>query len=223
VPTISLLSNPVTAPPDKMPSPYRGIHPFRYIDHKHFFGRDKIIESLFSKVLLYRLVLLFGESGAGKSSVINAGLIPRLEQEGFRPERLRVSPENENNPILIERISAGPTLGSGYLPSIFVESQSRSSTVIERIPCAIDKFLSNIRDSSGETIPLLIFDQFEEFFTLFGLSRTNNDGDARLVAQRQIFDTIVEIANDQELHAKILIIIREDFFGQTGYLLETVP
>ncbi|MHA2276489.1 MAG: nSTAND1 domain-containing NTPase, partial [Candidatus Kariarchaeaceae archaeon] len=59
-------------------SPYRGIHPFRYVDHPYFFGREITVDGLLAKVLLHRLVILFGESGTGKSSIINAGLIPAL-------------------------------------------------------------------------------------------------------------------------------------------------
>ena len=63
--------------------PYRGILSFRYIDKENFFGREKAIQELYAKILLYRVVVLFGESGAGKSSLLNAGLIPALDKEGF--------------------------------------------------------------------------------------------------------------------------------------------
>ena len=59
-------------PQSGMPSPYRGIEPFRYADRANFFGRSGAIEELFAKILLYRLVVLFGESGAGKSSLLNS-------------------------------------------------------------------------------------------------------------------------------------------------------
>jgi putative ribosome biogenesis GTPase RsgA len=73
-------------------SPYRDIHQFRYVDRDLFFGREQEIEDLVLKVMLYRVVVLFGGSGAGKSSLINAGLIPALENQGLAPERLLVRP-----------------------------------------------------------------------------------------------------------------------------------
>lgn len=65
------------------PSPYRGILPFRYADRDRFFGWEREIKDLTAKILLYRLVVVFGESGAGKSSLLNAGIIPALQREEF--------------------------------------------------------------------------------------------------------------------------------------------
>ncbi len=203
-------------------NPYLGVLPFRYADRDYFFGREKVVGELYAKVLLYRLVLLFGESGAGKSSVINAGLIPALEKEGFQAERLRVSPEYEDQPILVERIEGGVEENISYLPSIFIDEQSKATSIAERIPCSIERFLSSIRDPAKETTPLLIFDQFEELFTLF-TSKKNGDNTRRLRTQNQILQTIYEIANDQDLETRILIIIREDFLGKLEILSKSYP
>ncbi|MBA3968061.1 MAG: ATP-binding protein, partial [Nitrospirales bacterium] len=155
-------------------TPYRGVHPFRYIDRQYFFGREAVVEELLVDVILYRLVLLFGESGAGKSSVINAGLIPELEKKDFHAERLRVNPADTNQPIWIESIQASEDQDRLFLPSIFDSGPSTSSHVDERIPCSIESFLDAIYEKAEERHPVLIFDQFEELFTLFG-SRDNDE------------------------------------------------
>ena len=67
-------------------TPYRGIHPFRYIDHAYYFGREELIEELLTRIMLYRMVILFGESGVGKSSLLNAGVIVALKKKGYHPE-----------------------------------------------------------------------------------------------------------------------------------------
>ena len=72
--------------------PYRGIHPFRYVDHPIFFARGEETHRLVSLVSVYRGVLLYGDSGSGKSSLVNAGLIPKAVALDFAPERLRVQP-----------------------------------------------------------------------------------------------------------------------------------
>ena len=60
-------------------SPYVGPRPFDSEDHQIFFGRDTEVRELQALVSAYADVLLFAQSGAGKSSLINAGLIPSLK------------------------------------------------------------------------------------------------------------------------------------------------
>jgi hypothetical protein len=62
--------------------PYRGIQPFRYFDHAIFLAREDEIEELVDLVAIYRGVLLYGASGDGKSSLINAGLLPGARRPG---------------------------------------------------------------------------------------------------------------------------------------------
>ena len=74
--------------------PYRGIRPFRYADHAIFFAREEETRELASLVSVYRGVLLYGDSGSGKSSLLNAGLMPILIERGFAPLRVRVQPRD---------------------------------------------------------------------------------------------------------------------------------
>lgn len=67
-------------------SPYVGIRPFRREDARIFFGRSKEIYELCYKLTndSHRLLLLDGYSGTGKSSLLQAGLIPRIEAQGWK-------------------------------------------------------------------------------------------------------------------------------------------
>ena len=60
--------------------PYRGLRPFREEDAPFFFGRESISERLENLVKHHSLVGVVGPSGSGKSSVVRAGLIPRLRR-----------------------------------------------------------------------------------------------------------------------------------------------
>ena len=62
---------------------YVGPRPFERSERNLFFGRDREISELLSLVTSSRIVLCYAPSGAGKTSLINAGLQPRLEKEGF--------------------------------------------------------------------------------------------------------------------------------------------
>ena len=60
--------------------PYRGLRPFREEDAAFFCGREAFTEKLAEAVGRTSLVAVVGASGSGKSSVVRAGLIPRLRQ-----------------------------------------------------------------------------------------------------------------------------------------------
>ena len=59
-------------------SPYKGLARYEEEDAPYFFGRDADAELVAANVLAARLTLLFGESGVGKSSLLHAGVAPRL-------------------------------------------------------------------------------------------------------------------------------------------------
>ncbi|MET7655605.1 hypothetical protein [Streptomyces sp. NPDC005486] len=62
-------------------APYRGPAPFEQDDRELFFGRDELVGELLRLVREHRFAVVFGASGSGKSSLLRAGLIPRLQQE----------------------------------------------------------------------------------------------------------------------------------------------
>ena len=62
-------------------NPYLGLASFEPKHKDDFFGREKLIELLWSKIAEKKLTLLSGASGSGKSSLVNAGIIPRLMRD----------------------------------------------------------------------------------------------------------------------------------------------
>src|SRR5262249_22750179 len=65
--------------------PYIGPRPFECnsADQNRFFGRDDEARELLSRITAHSAVLLYAQSGAGKTSLINARVIPRLKEAGF--------------------------------------------------------------------------------------------------------------------------------------------
>ena len=61
--------------------PYRGLLHFREEDAPFFFGRETAIDKLVDAVLRQPFVAVVGASGSGKSSVVRAGLVPRLRSD----------------------------------------------------------------------------------------------------------------------------------------------
>ena len=65
-------------------NPYKGLRPFAEADADDFFGRDEVAHAIRDALAVRRLVAVVGPSGSGKSSVVNAGLVPLLREEGAR-------------------------------------------------------------------------------------------------------------------------------------------
>src|SRR5207253_1644286 len=74
-----------------LPCPYQGLFHFGPNDAEFFFGREIFIEELYSATKTKNFIPVLGASGSGKSSVVLAGLVPKLQKAGhwqfthFRP------------------------------------------------------------------------------------------------------------------------------------------
>ncbi|MFK4271658.1 nSTAND1 domain-containing NTPase [Streptomyces milbemycinicus] len=80
---------------DDATPPYRGLARFEPGDHERFFGREQLVADLLELVRERRFAAVFGPSGSGKSSLLRAGLIPALRDDGTaaplpRPSVIRV-------------------------------------------------------------------------------------------------------------------------------------
>src|SRR5215468_11358273 len=80
------LARPVPVEPP-LPCPYPGMRPFQAADAKYFYGRDAEIEAVLALIAAgERAIYLVGPSGSGKSSLISAGVLPRLAARPDAPE-----------------------------------------------------------------------------------------------------------------------------------------
>lgn len=66
-------------------NPYRGLKSFDTGDSNKFYGRKEAIKAVYEKTEKNTLVVIVGNSGAGKSSLIKAGLFPKLKDDGYKP------------------------------------------------------------------------------------------------------------------------------------------
>lgn len=194
-------------------SPFRGLAPLRYVDEPIFFGRDRETQLLHRLVVIYRGVVLYGDSGTGKSSLLNAGLIPAAEREGLRPERVRVQP-HERGELVVERISTGTAGSPPYLASALVEGDDASAVY------SVPAFRRRVVDAAQDRTPLLIFDQFEELVTLFQASSRRDERVQRRRQQQDVADMLHDLLDDASLPVKLLFAFREDYLAK---LLDLLP
>jgi len=189
----------------KAPNPYVGPPPFRREDRERFFGRDREKSELYSLVAAHRTVLLYAQSGAGKTSLLNAKLIPELEEGGFdvlistRFSQLSADLALENE----FRAASVPTEEGTYkknpLACFFQHALADH-------PCKIG---SNRQPLSR----VLIFDQFEEFFTSY----------PELWGLRQGFFEDLNRAMEAEPSLRALFAMREDFVANIDPYSDLVP
>lgn len=159
---------------------------------------------------VYRGVLLYGDSGAGKSSLLNAGLMPLLIERGFTPVRIRVQPR-EDAEFVIEPWSASDDPDSAPTAS----NGAAGGDLGERMILSVSGFRDYIARVMEDRRPFLIFDQFEELVTLF-------DTPAAQKLQRRLTALIAELLHGP-LRVKLLLAFRDDYLGKLKELLADCP
>jgi WD40 repeat protein len=126
---------------------FRGLLPFQEADRDRFFGRDAETAALVAMVAHadFRFGVLYGDSGSGKTSLLRAGVIPRLWDAGFAPVYVRSH--------------------KGPLEALAAECR-RVSGVAAREGEPVAAYLGRVTDALDETV-VVVLDQFEEFFVAF--------------------------------------------------------
>lgn len=131
-----------------------------YTEGEILYGRDKDILELTTYVLAETEVVLYGKSGTGKSSIINAGVLPSARRNGFVPITIRLD-HRLSAPSYLSQIR-NAIVKSGITIKKATPVHSENNPLLwEFFHC--NEFL----DADGKKVRLLIiFDQFEEIFTL---------------------------------------------------------
>jgi hypothetical protein len=215
--------------------PWLGLASFTEDTRRYFYGRDEEIAELSRRVQRKLLTVLFGKSGLGKTSILRAGLVPRLRTQGYCPVYVRVDyaagapePAEQIKQVIHEASVAGRWTQVGSA----VQGESLWEFLHHR-----DDVL---RDHDGKTlIPLLIFDQFEEIFTL---AQSDESGRARAARFIEDLADLVENRPPKVLEARldaddeaasqfdfargdyrVLIALREDYLAQLESLRSAMP
>lgn len=204
--------------------PYPGPSSFDEEHAAFFHGRSREGEELFSLVELRPITVLYGKSGLGKTSLLQAGLFPRLRRAGVVPLRIRlgfgVDEEGARHPPLRDQIKnrLREATARGELDG---EPPREGETLWEYF------HWTGFWDEAGRpAVPLLVLDQFEEVFTL-GRDRA----DELRALMRELSDLVenripaevreaaqegkVDLPPSYEaVGAKVLIALREEFLAQ---------
>jgi WD40 repeat protein len=191
-------------------NPYVGPRSFRR--GEQIYGRDREVDQIINLIVAERIVLLYSPSGAGKTSLIQASLIPRLLALRFRVRhviRVNLNPATapEDNPEYNRYIFSA-------LLSLEEEIPANQKIPPERLASmSLQEYLEERINMDGTRgVEVLIFDQFEEI-----LSLDPTDQDAKREFFRQVGETL-EAANCWALFS-----MREDLVTALDPYLLLVP
>ncbi len=201
-------------------SRYPGTRPFSDSaeDYIRFFGRAEETEQLYLRVLSVSLLVQFGKSGLGKTSLLQAGLFPRLREKPFLPVMGRHNTPGETLPAAVARAI----------------HEARTHEMLELTPGKTDglwELLSTTtiwRDDFLLT-PVIVFDQFEEVFTLRDAA-FRSDLAAELGAlasgnppERLRGQSSVPERSHVRPNFKVVISLREDYLGALEEFSVAIP
>src|ERR1700758_4484415 len=184
--------------------PYRGLLHFREEDAPFFFGREAAIDKLRDAVQRQPFVAVVGASGSGKSSVVRAGLVPRLRSDRRTAwETLILVPTDQPLKALARAIVPllEPTMAEvdRLAEATKLAEHFRSGTI-----SLYDIVGRVLEKQSGTDRVLIVVDQFEELYTL------TSDEEAR----RRFIDELLAASSLAGSKANVTLTLRGDFVGK---------
>lgn len=186
-------------PPDFASPPYLG--PASFTRKETLYGRDREAQQLTGQLISERIVLLYSPSGAGKTSLVQAKVIPELERREFVVR-----------PVLRVSRSLSKKGENRYLDSVALSLQGEGEQNGLPPLQSLDELLKQLRSTAEAQDEVLIFDQFEEILTL---------DPTDIAAKRDFFREIGRLLLDRSRWA--LFSMREDYVGALEPYLRFLP
>jgi hypothetical protein len=181
---------------DRLRGPFVGLNPFDTSDAAYFFGRLREIRLLASNILSTPLLVVFGQSGVGKSSLLSAGIVPRLR-------------EDPHAVVVLVRDWSGEPLGK-CLAALSAEAarllEPKAATE-RRLAAAV----AAVEEAGGGPV-VLILDQFEEYFN-------HVDQEKGLAFEK----ALGELVASTSLDVHVAVSIRFDEVGRLDQLRRAIP
>ena len=181
-------------------------------------------DEIVSLILGHRLILVYAQSGAGKTSIINAKVAPMLEDYGFQVlPSARIGNVSNTKGHLSSNTNIRPSNNKNVYMYNAIQSLIRekvnSSSLLDK--SELSDFLKSYYPISNDDLTgqpksqVLVFDQIEELFTYYPNDRWRED-------QKDFFQQVAKALKDNAfLH--IVIVIREDYLAELDPFIETLP
>lgn len=168
-------------------------------------GRDRDITNLVERMSRpdYKLTVIYGQSGVGKSSIIQAGLIPELKQKSIGTRDVLIVLRRVYTGWIADLIESLDREIKNYERDrldLFVGHKSAEQDLPEDSQIEVARIINQLnRNSENNFLTILAFDQFEEFFFVHQKPK-----------QRQLFYEFIANCLDVP-YTKIIFSLREDY------------
>ncbi len=203
---------------------YPGIRPFQEGEQQLFFARSREVNDLLTKLAVERLAVLYGKSGMGKTSLLEAGVFPIIRQRHVLVVKLRLGAWNGNElatPIFSILMNIRQLSGTQELPPLLARFPPGNNSLW----VALKKIQLENRESQAI---LLSIDEAEEIFTyppqMVAELRQQLSDTQNITLPKEVGDALQsdftlgkESLNDEELEllckplaVKVLFAIRSD-------------
>ncbi|MEE8304513.1 MAG: hypothetical protein V3S24_19000, partial [Candidatus Tectomicrobia bacterium] len=202
---------------------YPGTRPFadEAADQKLFFGRNSEVQELLHQILSTQLLVIYGKSGLGKTSLLQAGIFPRLRERDLLPLPMRLH-DLEQPPLHV------------FFQAMADQCHRRGIDYTPGEMSSLWEFFKTVLFLRGEALqlPVLVIDQFEELFTLQDDHRrsvivqeladlTSPRLPEKIRAQRRAGEQLPY--SDRPPEVKLVLVIREDYLGVLQELTGPIP
>jgi tetratricopeptide (TPR) repeat protein len=184
--------------------PYPGPRPFNAGEHCVFFGRDEEIADLRDLIMSYQIVVLYSQSGAGKSSLVRAGLRHALLSQRVRLLSARISGDAPVTTDTSSNIYVQNALASLLRKGEVDFKQSFSENIARKL---------HRNNKQARRSAVIIFDQFEELFTAYPDRWRDRDG----------FFMAIQEAVKKDPGLRILFVLREEHLAELDAYSDLVP
>jgi WD40 repeat protein len=179
-------------------SPFKFLDSFTKDDREIFFGRDREIEELHSRVFESKILLVYGTSGTGKSSLINCGLANKFSDPDWLPISVRRG--TDINRSLFEALAKNALTRT---PFEKISSSGSTDYNLERLLRSV--YLDHFKPV------FLIFDQFEELF-IFGSKEEKNE----------LIQNVAKVI-DSDIQCRFIFSIREEYLAGVTEFEREIP
>jgi serine/threonine protein kinase len=184
-------------------SPYAGLSSFQENDAGKFFGRNREIAAMVTRIRDRPLMAVVGSSGVGKSSFVRAGLVPALKRSGEQWETLVIRPGRKPMEALGALIS--PMVATAANLADEMDEQKKLVDKLRREPGHLGHLLRGRARRDSRRIMLFV-DQFEELYTLVG----DHEERAAFTA------CLAAVADDATSPLRVVLSIRSDFLDRVA-------